>query len=231
MTATATRTPGPISPPRTTAAMAVTVARRALVSGLSRWTALGPGRPRKSGTPRSAAGMTSLRRALPATHPPRPRAVGLLEQRLALREAGLHAPRHRGEDEVDDEEGRDLVDRVADQALAERRGADVGSRLAERGDEEVGARAGHAAEEVGADRRADDRRHDPGEQPGDDDVRGGQVATDEEHERAARAPCRPRGRTPPSRGSRTRCCRSRPRRRSGRGSPGSRGRPARTCRR
>ena len=51
-----TSTAGPTSPPRTTAAMAVTVASVALVSGLSRWTALGPGRPRNSGAPRRLEG-------------------------------------------------------------------------------------------------------------------------------------------------------------------------------
>ena len=60
----------------------------------------------------------------------------------------------RPEDEVDDEERDHLVDRVGDEALAEDGLLEVGARLAEGGDDEVGAGAGHAAEDAGRDGRA-----------------------------------------------------------------------------
>ena len=76
--------------------------------------------------------------------------------RLALWEAGLGARGHGPKDEVHDEVRDDLVDRVADEALAQHRLLQVGARLAEGGDDEVGARAGHPAGADDGDRK--DRR-------------------------------------------------------------------------
>ena len=178
-TATATRIAGPTRPPTTTAATAVTVARVALVSGLSRWWALGPGRPRKSGTPRPWVAW-SVRRAPPPLALLGDRGVIGLEQVLALREARDRPARHRADDQVNDEERRDLVDRVADQALSKRGGADVGAGLAEGGHQEVGAGARDAAEDASRDGRADERGHDAGHHPDDHDVRGREVPADDE---------------------------------------------------
>ncbi len=50
---------GPQIPPITTAATAVTVARAALVSGFSRWNALGCSGRRNAGTATAAAGSVS----------------------------------------------------------------------------------------------------------------------------------------------------------------------------
>ena len=62
------------------------------------------------------------------------------------------------------EELERLVDRVRQQALLEDRLGQVGAGLLERGDQEVRAGAGHAAEDERGDRRRDDRRDDPADQ-------------------------------------------------------------------
>src|SRR5207245_3267467 len=72
--------------------------------------------------------------------------VNGVEQPLALREARLGASRHRIQDQVDREEGDELVDRVGEQALLEGRLLDVGSGLAEGRDQEIGPRSRDAAE-------------------------------------------------------------------------------------
>ena len=116
----------------------------------------------------SARGGESVRRSPSATRRRRRRCrLRILEQPLTLREAGLGAARHGGQDEVDHEEGHELVDRVRQQALLEGRGLQVRAGLPEGGDQEVGAAAGDAAEHVGADRGADQRGDEPGHDAGD----------------------------------------------------------------
>ena len=152
----------------TTTTAATTVSR---VSGSRRCQAVGPGRPTDGGrppveVPRSGptSGLASSATAAVGAdrHGRRPRHG---QQRLALREPRDRPPRDRADDEEHEEVGDDLVDRVRDEALAEHRGTDVRAGLAEGRDEQVGPRAGHAAEHDRRDRGRDEGGHDPGATP------------------------------------------------------------------
>ena len=121
------------------------------------------------------------------------RHVSVLEQPLALREAGLRASRHGRDDQVDHEEGHDLVDRVATAGPA----GSVAAWMSAPAWRKAATRKsvpppGHAAEHVGADRRADERRHDAGHHPGHDDVGHRQVASHEEQGERSRGRMRRR---------------------------------------
>src|SRR5918996_273616 len=165
-----------------------TLTSRALIArGSERISAVLSSRPR---TPAAAAGTTTASPTIasgpstpPSTTAPTALTVAALDEPLPLREAGLGAPRHGGQDQVHDEEGGDLVDRVADEALPERCGSDVRPRLAEGGHQEVGAPSRDTPEQVGRDGSADDGRDDAGDEAGDDDVGRRQVtAHEEDHE-------------------------------------------------
>src|SRR5258706_2378034 len=106
--------------------------------------------------------------------------LGEPDRALSLWEAGGESTRKRSEqDEYDDELDR-LVDRVLQEPLLEHGGLEVRSSLLERRDKQVGAAAGHAAEEDRRDGRGDQRRGDSADRARDDDVGHAEVTLSEQ---------------------------------------------------
>ncbi len=186
-TATKMISSGPRYPPRTNAPIDSTVAMTAFVSGLSRWYGDGVGGARlarKCGIVRGQGRGVGGELAAPADVDgsiggPRyasasPTACSPWGNRATNRR--LSAPTI-----ANTMKNVRVLSIGSDSRPCFRTASwSVRAGLLERGDEDVRAAAGHAAEDDGGDRRRDDRGHDPANQPRDEDVGGAEVAFDEQ---------------------------------------------------